>query len=240
MNEEKDKKSNMLHYLAYSILSICLLVSVYFNLSQEQAPFEKDMNIAKCDKFENLPPDIQSEYTSKEDFQSLKNTLADLSGQKKLLLEQKDAMKQESETEEPKTAVPLDSNITMAKDFAKCYNMDLGSYIINYQCKKNISNFIDKHKDAKYFEIIGIVDEIEFKLYKNLQNNDFIYENLGVTQKTVEYMKKLTDTGLAKHRAIEAIWVIKAHAGRQTPAYNTNYKLLSKDGKRGVIVRAYK
>jgi len=97
--------------------------------------------------------------------------------------------------------------------------------------KKILSLLIDKHKDAKYFEIISLVDDSEFSLYKNLENNDFIYDKLNITQQGIEKMKKLSQAGLAKHRAIEANWVIKAHTNRKAKVYSANYHLISHDEK---------
>jgi hypothetical protein len=61
-----------------------------------------------------------------------------------------------------------------------------------------------------------------------------------VTQDTIDTMKKLSQSGLAKHRAIEANWVIKAHTQKKAQVYNANYNLLSNDGKKGFVIRAYK
>jgi len=52
--------------------------------------------------------------------------------------------------------------------------------MVSAQCRKNIISFVDKHKKAKYFEIIGIVDEIEFLLYRNLEKNNLLYDKLNI------------------------------------------------------------
>ncbi|MBU1659642.1 hypothetical protein KKG72_11435 [bacterium] len=237
MSSQQNEKSNALHYVVYAILIIFLSISAYFNFLPKEAPIEIKAEVEKCEKLEDLPADIQLEYATKEDFENLKNILADISGQKQKLQEEMDFFKHQERTE---NEIVQKQNTVMVKDFAKCYNMDVGSYIIDYTCKKNILTYINKYKDAKYFEIIGIVDDIEFKLYKNLENNDFLYENLGITKNTIAKMKKLSESGLAKHRTIEASWLIKSNASVDALTYSTNYHILSKDNKRGVLVRAYK
>ena len=126
-----------------------------------------------------------------------------------------------------------------SKDFARCYDMEQGGYYISYRCKKSIVDFVDRHKNAKYFEVIPIVDAVEFKLFKHLEDNKFIYENLGTTQGSINKLKKFSKRGLAKQRAVEASWVIKAHTKRAAVTYTVHYEILSEEGKRGVVIRAY-
>lgn len=218
--------------ILYTVLGSALAVSLYFNFTSSATP-KDDVAL----KFSDLPQDIQAQYRPQADVASLKEALADLSSQKQKLLQQLDEMTQNGYTQEEEL---LSTKAQMVDDFAKCYTMNMGSYIIYYECKKNILDYIEKHKDAKYFEIIGIVDDAEFTLFKNLDDNEFIYEKLGVTNHGIDKLKKLSQTGLAKHRSIEASWVIKSHTMQEAITYNAQYHLVSKEGKRGFIVRAYK
>ena len=216
----------------YAVLGSALAVSLYFNFASSLQKGEEAVLT-----FRDLPQDLQAEYSPKEDLLRLKDSLAELSSQKQQLLQQLDAMSQNRYEQEKEL---LTTKAQMVDDFAKCYTMNMGSYIIYYECKKNILDYIEKHKDAKYFEIIGIVDDAEFILFKNLEKNDFIYEKLGVSKHAIDKLKKLSQTGLAKHRSIEASWVIKSHTKQEAITYNAQYHLVSKEGKKGFIVRAYK
>jgi len=218
--------------ILYVVLGSALAVSLYFNFAS--SPVSGDDEALK---FSDLPKDVQVQYRPKGDIDTLKESLADLSSQKQKLLQQLDEITQNQYTQEKEL---LSTKAKMVDDFAKCYTMNMGSYIIYYECKKNILDYIEKHKDAKYFEIIGIVDDSEFTLFKNLEDNQFIHETLGVSKHGIDKLKKLSQTGLAKHRSIEASWVIKSHTKRQAITYNAQYHLVSKEGKRGFILRAYK
>lgn len=218
--------------ILYAVLGSALAVSLYFNFAS--SPVSGDDEALK---FSDLPKDVQVQYRPKGDVDTLKESLADLSSQKQKLLQQLDEITQNQYTQEKEL---LSTKAKMVDDFAKCYTMNMGSYIIYYECKKNILDYIEKHKDAKYFEIIGIVDDSEFTLFKNLEENQFIHKTLGVSKHGIDKLKKLSQTGLAKHRSIEASWVIKSHTKRQAITYNAQYHLVSKEGKRGFIVRAYK
>ncbi len=245
-NEEKPKQSqvNVFHYVAYTILIAALGALGYFYADLNSQSFQEKDSVKKIANFEDLPLDVQKEYKSLSEYKSLEMRLENVQEQNELLVAMDKNEKPDFQTEvvteknaEALEEIPKDAKLI--KEFASCYDMEMGSYIISWKCKKNIISFIDKHKDASYFEIISLVDDSEFSLYKNLQNNDFIYDKLGVTQKSIDKMKKLSQSGLAKHRAVEANWVIKAHTNRKAKVYSANYHLISHDAKRGVLVRAY-
>lgn len=232
MEQQTKKELNVPHLIAYVILGSALAISLYLNVTSSLTS-QDDLAL----KFSDLPKDVQEEYKPQKDLLALRESLEDLSSQKQKLLQQLNTFTQNEYIQEKELH---SSKAKIVEDFAKCYTMNMGSYIIYYECKKNILDYIDKHKDAKYFEIIGIVDDAEFTLYKNLEKNDFIYEKLGVSKHGIDKLKKLSQTGLAKHRSIEASWVIKSHTKQEAITYNAQYHLVSKEGKRGFIVRAYK
>jgi len=242
-NQESENTGSLssTHYIIYTILALGLLISIFFNFNQDKEPIIETVMVTKCEKFEDLPKEIQSQYVfkqvqaeqNKSNLSSSLTTLYSIQKEQPLQIMPPENEEPEEEIiEKPKNAI-------MVKDFAKCYNLDEGSYRINYACKKSIIHYVNKHKDAKYFEIIGIVDDVEFKLYKNLQNNDFIYEKLGVTSNSIKLMKKLTQSGLAKHRAIEASWIVKSNTNPKAMTYNPHYHITSTEGKRGMLIRAY-
>lgn len=237
-NGEKNSV-NMIHVLIYVILIAALGVSLFFNLTQEQAISTQQKG---CSRFEELPEGIQKNYVQKEELSRLHDSYKDVK-QKNDTLERELTWLKTNSSKEPdeqaKQTPQMNDGTTMAKDFAKCYDMKEGEYYISYQCKKDIVAFTDEHKDAKYFEIIPIVDDAEFKLFKNLEQNKFIYENLKTNQKEIDKLKMFAQEGLAKQRAVEASWVIKAHTKREATTFTVHYELISKEGRKGVVIRAY-
>lgn len=252
--------SNLIHYIGYSLLIVVSLGLAYLNFMPKKAPTQKVETSQKTVGFEDLPYDIQREYKSSVEFKKLEVKLNDAVEEKQTLLKELSALQEEktafqSEIENLKASsvqasvapatmsyeanAGIKNSAKKINAFAKCYDMEVGKYSISTQCKKDIIAFVDKHKSAKYFEIIGIIDETEFTLFKNLENNNFIYDKLRVTQHTIDTMKKLSQSGLAKHRAIEANWVIKSHTQKKAQVFNANYNLLSNDGKKGFVIRAY-
>lgn len=265
-NEENFQESqlNVLHYVAYSLLIIALGVVAYLYAQASDEVEQSKNRVEKTLTFRALPQDVQAGYKSIEEYRSLEMSLKVAQEQNERLLAMKEktapltfnqtksevsaqmqsevksevkAQVQSEVSRESLDEAPKDAKLI--KEFASCYDMGVGSYNISWKCKKSIISFIDRHKNAKYFEVIPLVDDAEFILYKNLQNNDFIYDKLKVTQKSINLMKKFSQSGLAKHRAIEASWVIKAHTNRKAKVYGANYHLMSHDEKRGILVRAY-
>jgi len=245
-NEEKLKKSqaNVLHFAAYTLLVVALVVLGYLYIDAISQSSLGENRAQKAMNFKDLPLDVQAKYKSDSEYRSLEMRLKNEQEQNKLL-----AMMDKDDKPAPNIQNITDKNseileeipegAKLIKEFASCYDMEMGSYIISWECKKSIISFIDKHKSAKYFEIISLVDDAEFSLYKNLESNDFIYDKLNITQNSINKMKKLSQAGLAKHRAIEANWVIKVHTNKKAKVYSANYHLISHDEKRGVLVRAY-
>jgi hypothetical protein len=272
--------NSYIHYAAYTVLSIALLVSLYFNFmpQKKQQNFEVANNQTQI-SFMDLPLNERTQYVKANEYDELQNRFDTELEQKASMMKEFTALQEElaqitkkqqnqvtttsNETTQDKTQTASasiqkqatnnnqaaneyvqDSHDIVKKDativgFTSCYDMNIGQYNITKTCKKSIQNFVSKHKNAAYFEIIGIVDETEFVLYKNLQTNDFIYDKLGINQQSVDVMKKLSQSGLAKHRAIEANWVIKSYTNMKAKAYNANYHLHSNTHQRGVVIRAY-
>ncbi|MBU0721402.1 hypothetical protein KJ877_08670 [bacterium] len=228
-----DRGIGKIHYIAYAVLGVGLLVSLFFNLSDEKRETPATQQTPQTEKFENLPNINKKNYTLKNEEENLSTALSTLSDEKQEI----DRTINEIQGED----TPITSKETaVSKDFAKCYDMEIGSYIISNSCKKDIIAYVDKHKDAKFFEITGIVDTTDFKLFKNLQSDTSLYERLDTSKGKIELMRMFSETGLAKRRTIEASWIIQAHTKQKARTYNTNYKLTSTHGLRGVIVKAYK
>jgi len=251
-NKSIESQENILHYMAYSLLIIALGVVSYLYIEANDRVTLSESKTQRSVGFRDLPQDIQAEYKGIDEYKSLEMKLKVAQEQsERLMMMQREEktvpkmlseVKSEVQNEDSKESQSLSEapkDAKLIKEFASCYDMGMGNYNVSWKCKKSILAFIDKYKDANYFEIIPLVDDAEFTLYKNLENNDFIYDKLNVTKQSINKMKKLSQSGLAKHRAIEASWVIKAQTDRKAKVYGANYHLISHDGKRGVLVRAY-
>ncbi len=257
-NTTETKKQTMsIHTILYTLLiaAVAYLGYIYY-LETSMAAKHRPKSVS-CMAFEQLPGDVQALYVSAADYNQLKNAHEDLVAEYDASQNQAVITKEESAKEEAAETVREDMNrdsvqdqmteklaasgsVKRIKEFAKCYDMDSAAYKISPQCRKDIIDYVDRHKDAKYFEIIGIVDNLEFNLFNNLERNKKLYRRLGVDQRVVDKMKKLTRRGLSKERASEASWVIKVHTKRQAATYNANYELVSEKGHKGVVIRAYK
>lgn len=239
-NNDAVKSTNIIHVFIYTILVIGLGVSVFYNLgSKEESMPQKEEKV--CKVVEDLPADVQGKYVEKSKLTDLQQSNDKMRQEKEemgreLALLKSSALK---EKEEIKKQAKITKNAKKVKDFAKCYDMEEGSYYISSRCRKNITDYVDKHKNAKYFEIIPLVDTMEFKLFNRLENNKFIYKNLETKQSSINKLKLFAQRGLAKQRAIEASWVIKAYTKRKALTYTVHYELISKEGSRGIVVRAY-
>lgn len=257
----QDNSSKSLHYVAYSLLIGALIILGYFHFKPQKSLQDSTNSATQSLEFKDLPDFVQLQYRPIDEIKALQTKLdgtlkqiSTIEKEKSQLLEKYEkndstALKSNETTlvqTQPSVSLPQEQKMTQNQsavridDFAKCYDMEVGKYAISKQCHKNITAFVDKHKNAKYFEIIGIVDETEFTLFKNLEHNNFIYDKLNVTQQSINEMKKLSQSGLAQHRAMGGNWVIKSHTQKKVHAYNANYHIVSKEGKKGIVIRAYK
>lgn len=112
-----------------------------------------------------------------------------------------------------------------------CKSMKNSGVYIPKECKKELKRFILKNKDAREFEIIGMVDNKEFKLIKTLED---VYGH-----NAIKNISKFTKVGLSRKRVVEATWQVKKYAPKNANVNAVNYTITQKD-KRGFVVRAYK
>jgi hypothetical protein len=91
-------------------------------------------------------------------------------------------------------------------------------------------NQLIKNKDAKKYEVIGMVDDIDFKFINKLKD---VY-----VAKKVKELSKYSQIGLSRQRVIEASWLIKEHIGNYSDIKTVNYTIHSQN-KKGFVVRAY-
>lgn len=242
-SSSQTKSSKLIHIIMYFLLVVLLAASLFVNYiyyNDHGNPMdhkEKSMN------FGDLPGNIKGLYVRKSQHVTLTESFAMLKLEQEALTVKMANMKttavMDTVKEQKPLTVTVTKNASMSKDSMQCSNMNSGGYELSSTCKQNIIDYVDRHPDAKYFEIIGIVDNFEFKLFSNLKKNSFIHKKLGLSNDTLKTMKKYTQMGLAKYRANEASWVIKSYTKREAQTYSSHYKLVSNKGSRGVVIRAY-
>ena len=141
---------------------------------------------------------------------------------------------------EVEKVVNLEDELTIVKDIKKsnltfttytCKTMDSGSIKISKKCSKELYKFLNKNRDSKIFEVIGMVDNKDFKLINKLKD---VYG-----EKKIKHLSKYSQIGLSRQRVIEASWLIKKHIGNYKNVKTVNYTVNAKD-KKGFVVRAYK
>jgi len=112
-----------------------------------------------------------------------------------------------------------------------CKDMKSGSIKISQKCKNDLYLFLKRNKDSKVFEVIGMIDNKDFKLLNKLKD---VYG-----EKRIKHLSKYSQIGLSRQRVIEASWLMKKYLGDYNNIKTVNYKINAKD-KKGFIVRAYK
>jgi len=112
-----------------------------------------------------------------------------------------------------------------------CTKFKKGSINVPKVCKNELYSFLDKYKDkAQEFEIIGMVDNAEFKLIRNLE------EVYGSTE--VKEVKKYVQIGLSRQRVIEVTWLAREYLKKGTKIKPVNYTVHN-NNRRGFVIRAY-
>jgi len=134
----------------------------------------------------------------------------------------------------------VEDEVQIVKEFKKsnltfntytCKNMESGGINISQKCKKELYAFLDKNKNSKLYEVIGMVDNKDFKLINKLKD---VYG-----EKRIKHLSKYSQIGLSRQRVIEASWLVKKHIGNYKYIKTVNYTVNAKD-KKGFVVRAYK
>ena len=134
----------------------------------------------------------------------------------------------------PITVQPDNDNINLKEtkyNTFTCKDLEEGSIVITKSCVKQLQNFLDENKDAKKFEVIGMVDNTEFKFINKLKD---VYG-----AKKVKNLSKYSQIGLSRQRVIEASWVVREYIGDYKNIKTVNYTI-NTTNKKGFVVRAYK
>lgn len=264
-----NNSSQIGHIFGYGVMLILLVISLYFNLMQESTPEVTEYDVQENIVFENLPSDEQARYvlksrsekeintltkentslkeklaTTQKEVTSLKTELALASQQpqkpQEVVEEAEVVMVEEAPRKSPeKPATPNENNENYVSIL--CYDMGLGSYLLTPECETKISKFANREEgNIDFFEVIGVVDTTEFKLFKEIQESKSEMDTLKISNKEIERLRKFTESGLSYARVHEANWFLKRKFGKETNVYPVNYTITSDIGLRGIIIRAYK
>jgi (2Fe-2S) ferredoxin len=121
----------------------------------------------------------------------------------------------------------------------KCYGMSSSRYRITSKCATGLKEFLLKNKDAKYFEVIAVMNPKDFRTIMILEQKTDLLSQIDLNKKQVANLKELSSVGLDKLRVVETIWEVKKVLGKQTVVVPVSYKVNSKK-YRGTVLRAYK
>lgn len=230
--------------LAIIVVTMGAIMFIYGNFgSVNKKDLQNDYIKKENITFDDLSYQEKENYISKAyhtgEIEKLKISQTD----KKLNTIEKIVYKDKIIEQEPKIiekVIYKDSKINRSKfNVFRCYGMLPGSYYMTDECKNGLSWFLKENSDAKYFEVIAVIDDKDFKLLKTLENNMDIIKKLNISQKDIDLIKYLSSVGLDKLRVIETLWDVKKILGKDAVIVPVSYSAKS-DKNRGTVVRAYK
>ena len=123
-------------------------------------------------------------------------------------------------------------------DVFKCYGMSPSGYRMTSKCTSGLKKFLIKNKNAKYFEVIAVMNPKDFRTIMILEQKTDLLTQLDLNKKQVSTLKELSTVGLDKLRVVETMWEVKKALGRQTIVVPVSYNVSSKK-YRGTVLRAY-
>lgn len=211
--------SGILGFISLVLASVLgyLYMSYEFITPKE---LKKNYIESKNVNFYNLPYDIQNEYI-------LKNNCPEPEVQIKEIVTEKIVYKPEIKeviVEKPMIKEVIKNSTTKVVDFNtdsfkrfQCTKQRDGFYNASKRCLSNLNKFLDKNKDAKYFEVIGLVSTSEIK-------------KLGLDE--------LQINGLATKRIEDVVWETKEYLGKSN-IFRANYHSISKANQKGFVLKAH-
>jgi hypothetical protein len=150
-------------------------------------------------QFYNLPLEVQDQYILKDSCPKPHVQIKEVVQEKIVEKQGKDAL------------------YTQNYKVFKCYDFPNQRSWLDKQCISKLQSFLDKEKQSKFFEVIAVVSENEFKTLKSTE---------------------LKLQGLAKKRAEDAMWEMKSYLPNHKNIFSANYHVKSYENK-GFVVRAY-
>lgn len=257
--EQPTQNSN--NSVIYSLIAVIVILLVYIGyIYSSKEVFNKqtmhEQYIKKADiTFDALPLYIQNKYVLKSlyDYKVRQLEAKNLNTLKKpeKVVVKKEPKVVEKIIKNKKNNVGMDasvrliqkeqnskkkivSSVPMKLHATKTYTCDTlkrSSEYITKKCKKELVHFLDNNKDAKRFEVIGLIDKQEFTLIEKLKD---VYG-----KKRLGNLAKYAQSGLSRQRVVEASWVMSKHLGSYKQIASVNYTVTKKN-KRGFVVKAYK
>ena len=238
-NNTQSKSNNSIIYILLSVIVALLgyIGYIYNNYDLLQKGDLQNNYISKESiDFYSLPQTIQDQYILKSQHniqaQQLKDHIDTLQQNiTKLKNQPTKIITKEITKTIPKEIVVYKKYNSNKFDTFECDDMSDGGYYISNSSLKKLHQFLDKHKNSKYFEIIGLVDKLDFRLLRDLKGK--------IDNKKREKLDNFAQIGLSRKRVIEATWNIKDYLGKDTDIKVVNYTITSKKKHKGFIVRAY-
>ena len=260
--KNESSNSGILYTLVVAIVALGAYIGyIHFAYNMVDKGYKEEVKIENTTppSFESLPYEIRERYINVGEHERKLNTLERDMDRKLLSLQQDLKLCNEDKEKAEKVVAKIDEkiaevtkmqeNITEIEDMVngkkdnsldrskfitfRCYNMENGGYYPSKQCLKRLNLFLDKNKDdTKMFEVIGVVNNQDFKLLERLKD---VYK-----EARIDRLEEFAQYGLARKRVIEATWAVKRHLGSSKKVSIVNYMVTSKKGYKGFVVRAYK
>lgn len=257
------KPNNTMLYITIVLLLVSVGFTIYTYLSHDMVK-KGDLNkqYVKVDDlgFELLPSYVKDNYIQKythtSQINNLKNQISQLQNQPKPECKPEIIEKivekiikvpkivERVVTVEKIVEVPkiIEKQVTVNKkldkskfDIYRCYDMADGGIYPAKECLSRLHTFLDKHKNAPLFEVIGIVNNTPFTVLKNIKKANI------VNSYKLDKVSKLAQLGLSQQRVTEGTWSIKNYLGASTPVQVVDYTIKASNAtEKGFIVRAYK
>ena len=242
--DETIKGNNTLSYTLIGIIIVLLGYIGYIYNSHDllkKGELKKTYIKKESISFSDLPSYAKSDYITKYDYTKKVDQLNSKINDLETKISANDIVTVQNKEERTVESITETKVITPEKDKTKaklkfvsfkCYDMIDGGYYPSKKCVKDLNIFLDHHKDAETFEVIGVVNTKEFDLIRKLKD---VYGNGEVAR-----LSEFAQLGLSRKRVVEGTWVIKNHLGTKTNVQVVNYTITSKKGNKGFVVRAYK
>lgn len=249
LQKVKQQSSNGLLYTLGGIIVLLLVFIGYlytsYNMVDKSKPVSKKETKSQNITFDSLPYSIKENYITVAEHKNM------ISAQNEKLQACNQKLSNIPEPKVEEKIVKVDNVVEKIVEVEKviykekksidrsnfktfrCYDMQSSGYHPTIVCKERLKAFLDENKDdTKLFEVIGVVNDKDFRLLKNLKD---VYK-----EARVDKLGEFAQYGLSRKRVIEATWIIVDHLKSSEKVSNVNYTVTSKRGHKGFVVRAYR
>jgi len=235
------KKELQSNYTKNSDISFSLIAS-----AEKQNYISKDKYLDKIDELKNVPPKTVEKVVEKIVEKIIYKDKIIEAKPKEVKVE-KVIYKDKIIKSDPMIVEKLiektvykDKIIDKSKfDVYKCYGMSPSGYRMSSKCTKGLKSFLKKNAEAKYFEVIAVMNPKDFRTLMILEQKTDLLSQIDLNEKQVSKLKELSSVGLDKLRVVETMWEVKKILGKQTIVVPVSYNVNS-EKYRGTVLRAYK